>query len=1013
MESGKRKLDYESLTQKNDKDRRDQKRAKRERPISPDSQDADTEESESENDEVADFEKEDDAESKESNQTQFSTQRRICLVGSLLLCVFTIFAFAFILPCHHESCAKDRECGNKPLKHWSKNFSGMAPLVLRDFNDGKYSQENLLVGYRFPGNGGSRNTSCPGRHCQGVLSLKGCNGKSLWSTDIDGMLGKVQCIKHVRKKNHFQEGSGCFVQEGKDKVIFIDTVNGNKKWQAEKLGDVSSFRTIPDIDGDHFQDILLLHASPNPRLDRSRRAYTLGKNTLKVLSGRSGKLIGTSVLLSIFLQISKEHVFLRIHRVSATLHYILIGIKPESAKTGTLLAIEVRDLSNRVHNSSIAKRRTPWGSNEPNEFGFIELFKDTLVLTSPLLADLNKDGVEDVVLCSLDNGVTVQALDGKNAAEIWSRRLTVGVNDSALPAIVSLGNYLIDVAVMIKLNNHSSRIVVLNGKNGAVRWLFTLTNPLPVPPLGVPKADGIPEGLLLWLPKTKVNGYMTERYRKYHGNDETVAKKKKRDGPRRRRRDLSDVVHDLLEMMNEGKSRDEGEEHVIDDLQAIVDDEDDGNDDDDDGGDDNEESNGGGDVIDGNINKESNHRKDSKAIVHDKDTEDRSDVTDVKSLSDKDVYNTDNQENIKTSLVETHESALEDKPYGNNPVKIKPDNPTDHQPFSYDTKPDNPNDNRPYSYDTTPDNPNDNRPYSYDTKPDNPNDNRPYSYDTKPDNPNDNRPYSFYIKPDNPKRPYSYVIHPTPTKNSEQTRSIDYEALKKFLKKLKENLRSKQQPQATKPTTALPTPRTRFESFKESPHTKEKNKKRETLQNSAPLKNSSVEVKSTIEANKTKRGFFTGKERDKSLLLACAKQEKDLSKELSVVLVYRDEKRLRMMEITKDEIISLDPHEYKKQFGEPPPTANCQHFIPHVKSKPLVKDIDGDGRLDLIYVLEYRNTIIPDGYKKERFMKIKKLDIRDAILTRKSKRVNYSSYESKSSKRNERFDSPFAQWKTD
>ena len=429
MENGGRKQDYEALTQKNGKASRDKKRAKRERLVSPDSRDADTEQSESELHELPGFEKEDSRE-QESNQTQFSTQRRICLVGSLLLCVFTIFAFAFILPCHHKSCAKDKECGHKPLKHWSKNFSGMTPLVLREFDDGKYIQGNLLVGYKFPGN---RNTSCPGSHCQGVLSLKGCNGKSLWKSQIDGPLGKVQCmhLDRARKKNnHFQEGSGCFVQEGNDKIVFIDTENGNKKWRAEHLGIVRSFRTIPDINGDRFQDILLLHASRDPQAGSSKRENTPGRNTLRVLSGKSGKLMGKSVLLSTFPGgISTEHVFLRVHRVSASLHYILIGIKPESANTGTLLAIEVQDLSNRVHNSSMRRRKTPWGSNKPNEFGFIELFQDTLVLAPPLFADLNKDGIEDVVLCSLDKGITVRALNGKNAVEIWSRRLTVGGRD--------------------------------------------------------------------------------------------------------------------------------------------------------------------------------------------------------------------------------------------------------------------------------------------------------------------------------------------------------------------------------------------------------------------------------------------------------------------------------------------------------------------------------------------------------------------------------------------------------
>ena len=475
---------------------------------------------------------------------------------------------------------------------------------------------------------------------------------------------------------------------------------------------------------------------------------------------------------------------------------------------------------------------------------------------------------------------------------------------SALPALVSLGNHVIDIAVMIKLSNQSSRIVVLNGRNGSVRWLFTLTNPLPVPPVGVPKTDGIPEGLLLWLPKSKVHSYLNERHRKYHGNDETTRKtkeqEKKQDGPRRRRElnddddgMVDDVIQDLLAMMEEGddeKSRDEGEEHVADDVNANDDkggddgddskanggivntheknmdggDSDNDGDDiklavDDDDDDNTSESDGDGDVIADDIDKESNHHKDDK----DKDKEDSGGVTDVNN-----------------------------RPYSDS---TKLDGPTDDRRYSDGAMPDNPARDRPDSDDTNPDNPARDRPDFDNTNPDNPARDRPDFDNTNPDNPND------------------HIIHPNPTLHSDQTamsgqkRSVDYEALKKFLRNWKNNLQPEHQPQASKPSTGLSTPSTRMGFHNESPNTEEKKQKKLKLRSSSSSEISPLKMTRTIAVNKSKRGSLMEKQHDKSLLLACDKQAKDLSKELSVVLVYRDEKRrrLRMMEIAEDDIINL------------------------------------------------------------------------------------------------------------
>lgn len=376
------------------------------RPLSPDSLDADIEPSSSEHEDNEEEDTSNEQPFKElqdsSEKPAMSNKRRLCLVGSLLLCVFTVFAFAFILPCHHKTCLKETKWPN-----WSKNFTGVSPLILRDFDTQNTSSKNIVVGFSHQGRGFHvLNHTCPGCH-GGVVAVDGSNGEQLWASGIFGQLGNVLCDLNVKQQNQ----PSCIALEDNDKVFRIDSHNGYQQWTVHRPGTIKAFRTIRDIDNDGIGEIVLLHASPQH------------DSELCVLSGKTGKDIGVTLpILKRRTLLGLHHDgFLRVHHLSSSKQVLLIGVKLDSQETGTLLAIHIDELDTRVHNKTTRGLR--WGRRMPDEEGFIKLF-DSLVLTRPLFADLNHDGVDDIVICTLEAGLTVKAINGKDTTVLWSRKLT-------------------------------------------------------------------------------------------------------------------------------------------------------------------------------------------------------------------------------------------------------------------------------------------------------------------------------------------------------------------------------------------------------------------------------------------------------------------------------------------------------------------------------------------------------------------------------------------------------------
>ncbi|KAK3740678.1 hypothetical protein QZH41_019049, partial [Actinostola sp. cb2023] len=934
----------------------DQETSTRNRPISPDSLDADTEASSSENEDVTKAQPSEEPEDG-SDKPGLSNNRRICLVGSLLLCVFTVFAFAFILPCHHKTCLKETKC--KEPKNWSKNFSGVAPLVLREFSGDSRnasSAKHVLVGFSHTGRGFHMlNHTCPGCH-GGVVAVNGRNGRQLWTSGILGKLGNILCDLSV--KNQSQQS--CIALENGNKILRIDSHSGYQNWTVERPGKIRAFRTIRDIDNDGVGEIVLLHGprSAQGTVKRAGRSRTVSE--ISILSGKSGQAIGISLPVlkhrssTANPQDLRHDGFLRVHQLTASAQVLLIGVKLESEKTGTLLAIKVEELATRVHNKT--QETSAWGPKPPNRYGFVELFKDTLVLTPPLFADLNNDGVEDIVLCTLDGGLTVKALNGKDSKELWSRKLTSRVIHRSLPAVVSFGDKVTDIAIMIQLNNRSTRIVVLNGRNGLALWMFSLNHPLMVPPVGVPQSKGVPRGLLLWLPRVKVNEYLSKRNLEKYRNT-----KNRRDGPRKRRNveyDGASLLDGLLqELYEEIDTRKNAlkSKTVVERNDAVVDgDNDDGDD----------------DVLASELlqaKSETVVERNGVDEVHDGDDADhvlaslllqaKSETTAERNGVDE-VH--DGDADVLASLLLQAKSETTAERNGVDEVDRDDDNLRASAL-------------RQATHTNTRDND---------------------SGDDNDDVSRHNDDVGNAGKTDDDVAKRNYVDADEKEVNTNH-RDDDDAALRNFLKHLENRLRR----ETSKGAKPSPSPRPTIPGTQtESPTTQE------------------AETQSTTRT--TAETKLSSGQDDKPAL-TCDEPWNHLgNKDISAVLVYRDSKhRLQIIDIVEESVINIAPEQYINKFGRQPPVADsCIQFVPIIRTKPIVTDINGDGRLDLIYAVDYV-TSKPSSSSEDRvthLMKLRKVDILEKITDNKRKVFpKFSSTLKKNYKRNKEFESPFSRWSTE
>lgn len=428
-----------------------------------------------------------------SEKTPLSVKRRIALVGALLLCVFTVFAFAFLLPCHKQRCQKVSVCpgkGGLMSVNWTANFGGIVPGLASMVDTSGYQSSDIIVEFGIE-EGEARNSSflrqiCEGRDCRGsgVLAIDPSCGTKLWVFNGNTSLSPLICEVVPGKTGTI--GGRCLLVEEKAKLVLLNTSNGTKKWEIEsKAGQkIAAFNFIKDIDGDEVREVVFVH----------ELGVDNNGSCLNLLSGKTGKAIGQHVPLP-----GKQNggAILEVHSLSDDKQFLIVGSKSAKNNTTSLWAISLHDLLQKVRNTTARIPGMPWGSHRPDITGFIPIFKDTVIPLPPLLVNLDSDNVKDVVLLVKKDGISLLALNGHNLDILWNVTIQSAVSiDKLFQAHYSAEGNSTDVALLVKYENTSSSLVVVNGLTGKIRWSFQSKTGFPVAPVPLPR---LRQAFVVWL----------------------------------------------------------------------------------------------------------------------------------------------------------------------------------------------------------------------------------------------------------------------------------------------------------------------------------------------------------------------------------------------------------------------------------------------------------------------------------------------------------------------------------
>lgn len=316
--------------------------------------------------------------------------------------------------------------------------------------------------------------------CAGaVVALRGRDGKLLWKAQAYAEVFELLC--HGVDVN--QDGKDdCIVTGRLGTIQAIDPLNGKTLWVGDdryvnRGWNIYAPAAVPDLDEDGVKDLIIAHGG-DPTV--AAEIHTRKSNHIVLVSGRTGKAIGT------YLKTPNE----RETYMSPVLHtrkdgsqYVLIGTGGETVD-GLLMAMSLPDFYRHVRGLPLDHpvpntqgKYTQWGFKERKKDGTLEIFKSERkgVMVPPVLIDINKDGVKDILMSSF-NGVMILYC-GETLAPIWKIKFEDRESYST-PA----PGYFNDDDVMDFMVHWSvgawpyynyTDTVIIDGRDGSILWNFT------------------------------------------------------------------------------------------------------------------------------------------------------------------------------------------------------------------------------------------------------------------------------------------------------------------------------------------------------------------------------------------------------------------------------------------------------------------------------------------------------------------------------------------------------------
>ncbi|XP_062612020.1 protein FAM234B-like [Saccostrea cucullata] len=313
----------------------------------------------------------------------------------------------------------------------------------------------------------------------GVIALRGYDGKLLWKVDVYSEVFAINCHGiDVNKDGTYD----CLASGRLGTLVAIDPKTGKVLWTTDKSKihdgwNIYSPATVQDLDYDGVGEIVIAHGG-DPVIPAEKHDRNPG--WLMLISGGTGEPIGRPLKMPESKEIYISPV---IHERRDGSQYILFGSGGETVG-GLFMAISLPDFYRHVNGydkdhlvPNVRGKYEKFGFKDPMESGAIELFRsDTKgVMVPPVLTDVNKDGVKDIVMSAFDGTMILYC--GETLAIKWK----VKFEDRESYSNPAPGYFNDDDVLDFMVHwsggawpyYNSTETIVIDGKDGAILWNTT------------------------------------------------------------------------------------------------------------------------------------------------------------------------------------------------------------------------------------------------------------------------------------------------------------------------------------------------------------------------------------------------------------------------------------------------------------------------------------------------------------------------------------------------------------
>nr|XP_033770629.1 protein FAM234A [Geotrypetes seraphini]XP_033770630.1 protein FAM234A [Geotrypetes seraphini]XP_033770631.1 protein FAM234A [Geotrypetes seraphini]XP_033770632.1 protein FAM234A [Geotrypetes seraphini] len=390
---------------------------------------------------------------KKSGLCQPSQLRTAAFFITLFLCLAMVFAFSFIIPCPVRPVSE---------KAWIRQYNDAVThkfLAVEDVNEDKVKD---LIFVFSASSGSNFNKSCSDKGfsspCAFVAALSGTNGSVLWEEAVTEDITFVECsIKRLRGK-HFP---GCLVIGKENVLIALDSNTGKTLWKKPSHFGVyssvmSPLLSIPDVDGDGIQDILI---------------FTTNQDKIQgyFYSGGNGDIIGQNGSLSL----NGKAGYL-LHVTKSGSHYLLFYKGPSI--DGYALE-NLYTLATGIQTKVETLKQDPEWEKKMNSAGYVSI----PISSSEDIRYLVKvpgDAPENLLVVTSN---VSQLLDGQSLHTLWT------VNTDNVLSEPTFGYYKKTLSIIIETGaeNNRKKVVILSIASGKVQWETELESEHQNPKLAV------------------------------------------------------------------------------------------------------------------------------------------------------------------------------------------------------------------------------------------------------------------------------------------------------------------------------------------------------------------------------------------------------------------------------------------------------------------------------------------------------------------------------------------------